>query len=387
MASPALDKKALWRDIEREARKKRRSVRAELAARLRAARADHKSKRDELLASCKAHREKARERSKANAKAIEGLRAAGRHERAAARGTCDAGAATIGEVKREVAGARGKLAAEVKAQRELREIEALARRGKKDERAAKEARSESDDEVRGNIPSDLVPLFNRIKKGIAASARMSRTEAFLKYVEEHPAEALEGSEAASDALIAELERRQREMTDEEYREAKGNPSAGELVELGKLTKLVARDAATGRQRVMRWGLRKAPILAYDAHAPRANMLIVYPVGRRGQASAAAVHEYARTHWGKSGKGSRVDGLRALAPLATIGPAIQIVYTTEKGGDAAPTDYEHDFGEGSRGAWTPPAVVEHACKAKKCDAAGMVALRGGSYRVTDRGIVG
>ena len=42
-----------------------------------------------------------------------------------------------------------------------------------------ERQAESDDEVRSNIPPELVALFERVKRGIKASPRMSRTESFL----------------------------------------------------------------------------------------------------------------------------------------------------------------------------------------------------------------
>lgn len=51
--------------------------------------------------------------------------------------------------------------------------------------------SESDDEVRQNIPPDLVPLYNRVRTGIKKCAGKTRTEAFLEYVEEHPHEGAE----------------------------------------------------------------------------------------------------------------------------------------------------------------------------------------------------
>ncbi len=51
--------------------------------------------------------------------------------------------------------------------------------------------SESDDEVRQNIPEHLIPLFNRIRPGIKKCAGKSRTEAFLEYVAEHPGEELQ----------------------------------------------------------------------------------------------------------------------------------------------------------------------------------------------------
>jgi len=74
---------------------------------------------------------------------------------------------------------------------------------------SRERREESDDEVRRNIPPELSPLFERVKRSIRGGPRMSRTEAFLRYAEENPGEELEGIEEKTDALIRELERRQR----------------------------------------------------------------------------------------------------------------------------------------------------------------------------------
>jgi len=73
-----------------------------------------------------------------------------------------------------------------------------------------ERRGESDDEVRANISSELLPLFERVKRLIKASPRMSRTEAFLQYAEEHPDEVLVAIDDKTDAVIRELERQERQ---------------------------------------------------------------------------------------------------------------------------------------------------------------------------------
>lgn len=70
----------------------------------------------------------------------------------------------------------------------------------------KERQSESDDEVRGNIPPELVALFERVKGRIKGSDRMTRTEAFLHYAEEHPREVLLSIEDKTEAVIRDLER-------------------------------------------------------------------------------------------------------------------------------------------------------------------------------------
>jgi hypothetical protein len=104
------------------------------------------------------------------------------------------------------------LAAERQYQEELRRIE----RGNRERHAqAKHAtpavrRAESDDEVRANLPEDLVALFERVKRSIRGGPRQSRTEVMLKYAEEHPGEVLQALEDKTDAMIRDLERQQRE---------------------------------------------------------------------------------------------------------------------------------------------------------------------------------
>jgi hypothetical protein len=53
-----------------------------------------------------------------------------------------------------------------------------------------ERRAESDDAVRRNLPPELVPVFDRVRRSIKAGSRRTRTEAFLEWAEEHPAEVL-----------------------------------------------------------------------------------------------------------------------------------------------------------------------------------------------------
>jgi hypothetical protein len=53
-------------------------------------------------------------------------------------------------------------------------------------------------------------LFERVNRAIKATPRMSRTEAFLHYAEEHPDEVLDVLEDKTDALIRELEAKPRE---------------------------------------------------------------------------------------------------------------------------------------------------------------------------------
>lgn len=97
--------------------------------------------------------------------------------------------------------------------RQLRRAERGAKERHKEQklRSKRVERGESDDEVRQNIPPELVPLFERVKRGIKASSYRSRTEAFLEYVAENPGEQMraleEESEAKLERMIAEREGR------------------------------------------------------------------------------------------------------------------------------------------------------------------------------------
>lgn len=108
---------------------------------------------------------------------------------------------------------RAKLEAERSFQREMRRIENAAKLRAKEHPHASylERKSESDDLVRANIPGDLHALFERIKGKIRGNAKMSRTEAFLHYVEEHPHEQLEAIEHEAHRELRRLEREHAEQ--------------------------------------------------------------------------------------------------------------------------------------------------------------------------------
>jgi hypothetical protein len=212
-AAVALDKKLLWRDINHEERRKKRALLVELRGQIRQARARRK---DALLAAkerCRSERIAARERARSlRLRALQELREAVEAERTAARRTCSVKIGEARAIRDDVERARAKHAAEKEYQRDLRRIEAANRQRRKEHPHAThiERRAESDDEVRSNLPSDLIPLFERVKRSMKTSPRMSRTESFLHYVEQNPGEMLESIDHKTDALIRELEIRQRE---------------------------------------------------------------------------------------------------------------------------------------------------------------------------------
>jgi hypothetical protein len=92
--------------------------------------------------------------------------------------------------------ARAKVAAAKQSRRQLREdyseikrIERQAEeRRRKHKRLPAEAIRESDDEVRQNIDPELLPVWERVKRQIKGTPKISRTEAFLQYIEENPNE-------------------------------------------------------------------------------------------------------------------------------------------------------------------------------------------------------
>ena len=181
------------RDALRHAREHRRVVIRALPGKLRAhrlmAREQHQALKHRLIMNMRIELAERRQRA----------RAVLEQERAQARAAGD-----------RVTAARMKLEAERRFQADMRRIEADNRNAKRQERAIRRghhhALSQSDDTVRGNIPPDLVPLWDRVKGRIKGSDRKSRTEAFLQYAEEHPGEVFAVIDTRTDAVIAELER-------------------------------------------------------------------------------------------------------------------------------------------------------------------------------------
>jgi hypothetical protein len=209
----ALDKKWLLRELERDRKKKAREKIASLAAQLREARQRRKVALREAKERCRAERIAARERARAmRLRVLEELRESMRAERLGARQACTVRLGEARGIKDSILRARAELQAEKKFEADLRRIERSNRKRRQEApRVTRiERQSESDDEVRANIPPELVALFERVKRGIKASPRMSRTEAFLHYAEENPADVLDSMDDKTDALIRELEAQHKE---------------------------------------------------------------------------------------------------------------------------------------------------------------------------------
>ena len=90
--------------------------------------------------------------------------------------------------------ARAKVSAAKQSRRQLREdyqeIKRLERqadeRRREHKRLPAAAITESDDQVRHNIDPELIPVWESVKRSIRGTPKISRTEAFLAWVEENP---------------------------------------------------------------------------------------------------------------------------------------------------------------------------------------------------------
>ncbi len=86
---------------------------------------------------------------------------------------------------------------------------------RKHARAERTVRAESDDEVRSNLPDELVPVFDRVKKSIHGSPHMSRTEKFLHWAEENPDEVVSiqmmDADLAVERMIRDLQEQERQQ--------------------------------------------------------------------------------------------------------------------------------------------------------------------------------
>jgi hypothetical protein len=217
MLTPAQAKRQraeLMREIAREERRKQRALLAKLKTALRTARTERRGSLAEAKAACRRGRKEVRARiAEMRARALADLRAAVAAEKELARQTCATGLEQARELQTKHQRARAALAAERKFRADMRRI-VRGNKARLRELAprvrARELRTESDDTVRQNIPPELAGLFERVKSHIRGTHRISRTEAFLHYAEEHPDEVLVAIEDKTGALIRELEEQERQ---------------------------------------------------------------------------------------------------------------------------------------------------------------------------------
>lgn len=184
-----LDRKRLMREIEHERRAKVVQRLTELGVLLKAAREARRESIERIRSQCRKARERLRNVCGA------------RRERARRDGT-------------EVVEARKR---ELHEERHLDKLQRTAGRRQSPKgpigrvrKASQERESESDDEVRRDIPPELVGVFNKVRRNIKGTGHKSRSEAFLEWAEENPGEiyAMQEQEAAREIkrLVKEYQR-------------------------------------------------------------------------------------------------------------------------------------------------------------------------------------
>ncbi len=201
--------KLLQRMRESMLRQQDRVKLLELGGKLKAARARRDAALKTTQQSCRRWRGEARERV-AELRAVELAKLAQevKELRQRARNRCQARKHRIRAAGgRAVEQRKATLAEERRLQAQLKRLAEHARvRRAKHSTTSKERRQESDDYVRGNLPAELQPVFDRVKRQIKGGPRTTRTEAFLEWAAENPGDVLQHQEHVTDREVAELVR-------------------------------------------------------------------------------------------------------------------------------------------------------------------------------------
>lgn len=211
MISPAQarrERALLLRDLHRDQRRRFLRRLAELRAEEKAARVGRRVELTHARDRCVTRSEDVqREAAAAYKRAVELAKLAKLAARQVARDQCalerqharDEGAHKIEHAKREREEERRFAAELVRLEKGAKASESERRQRQRTRRG--ERRAESDDEVRGNLEPELVPLFELLKRTIKGSDRQSRTEAFRQYAEEHQAEVYEAQDREADRAL------------------------------------------------------------------------------------------------------------------------------------------------------------------------------------------
>ncbi len=199
------ERKILQRELADYLREKDRAALRELRARIHSARVNRRHMLSEARQQCRTARASLKEQQ---ALERQRFRDEQRGARAAERSACAAGKdrarAEGGELEH---GAKGELKEARTLQRQVRNAD---KRGAIKRSTARERASEDDDAVRRNLPAELVPVFDAVRKKIKGTPRKSRTETFLEWAEENPDEILAMQQSEADEYLRDLLKQQRE---------------------------------------------------------------------------------------------------------------------------------------------------------------------------------
>lgn len=205
------DRAKFMRQIAADQRKKDRKKLRELRAKIATVKKRRQAAMKKQVKRCRARRlalreeikqKRAAERERLN-REIQEMRDNARKACALRKQAIKSASLNVEQRRRET------LEAERQLQRELRHSEQYAKRRRAEfKRTAAEVQAESDDRVRQNIDAELLPVFNKVRRGIKARPGMSRTEAFLHWVEENPDEVIVIQQEAADVELKRLLREQ-----------------------------------------------------------------------------------------------------------------------------------------------------------------------------------
>lgn len=199
-------------EMERElkARDKRRLK--ELREHLKQAKRDRQTKVRAVGARCRAQRKAITERAK---RARVRLRESIERTRQRAKGLCNVSRGevreqTLQEIERAVQALTTEQREQAKLKAWTRPVSCAVPRGR-----ARERQQESDCEVAANIDDvGLRIVWDNVKHRIKAGARRTRTEAFLEWAAEHPADVIAIQERDAERAIEKLEREERLLSRE-----------------------------------------------------------------------------------------------------------------------------------------------------------------------------
>lgn len=217
-AKMTADQKRVRLELEKDRRRKDREKLKALAQHVKHARKLRGARMREVLTACRQARTRLRAKRQALRARYElDIAAAKERERLASRRNCDAQkqrARTkhVDSVRR----AAGALEAERAHQRQARvwanptRFQAGPQSSARVSRAGDSLR-ESDSEVENNLPEDLIRVWRAVRTRIKGTARRSRTEAFLEWVQEHRGEVQRIVDSQIEREVEELVRNEAEL--------------------------------------------------------------------------------------------------------------------------------------------------------------------------------
>jgi hypothetical protein len=199
-----------WKVWDRQIKRQARAKIGELREQIRSVKRSRKGRAAEVRALCRRtrleHRAARLEQRERARRERDELRARGLELRAECRRRREGVPVEIAEELRE-------LARQIAEAREIIARPTLgASRG--DSRTAAERRAEAEDEVRGNLPAELLPVWEARRTKIKAGPRQSLTEAFLQWTHENSAEVAEILYADEREHLRAIERDERALSRE-----------------------------------------------------------------------------------------------------------------------------------------------------------------------------